>query len=238
MRSESRANDMMRTVRAQKDYIIHPEGSVLMEFGNTKVICNASFTEGVPPFLRDTGQGWVTAEYSMLPRSTHTRSQREAQKGKLGGRTQEISRLIGRSLRAAVDMEKLGENTIVIDCDVIQADGGTRTASVTGGWIAMALAVEKMMKEGVLAENPLKGQAAAVSVGIVNGEVMLDLDYTEDSTADVDLNLVAMDDGSIIEIQGSSEKVTFGRDRLNDLLDYGYKGLEVLFEAQRKIAEL
>jgi ribonuclease PH len=238
MRKHRRPNDQMREVRISVGYIKHAAGSVLIEFGDTKVICTASFSEGVPSFLKGSGKGWVTGEYGMLPASTHTRNQREARKGKVDGRSQEISRLLGRALRASVDMEKLGENTIIIDCDVIQADGGTRTASITGGFIAMQLAVNKMIEAKVLAENPIITSVAAVSVGIVGGEVMLDLDYDEDSTADVDLNLVADSQGRIVEIQGSSERESFDRGRLNEMLDYGFRGLDVLFAAQEKVLKL
>lgn len=238
MRRHKRPSDKMREVRIARDYIKHPAGSALIEFGDTKVICNATFSEGVPPFLKGSGQGWVTGEYGMLPASTHTRNQREARKGKVDGRSQEISRLLGRSLRASVDMTKLGENTIIIDCDVLQADGGTRTASITGGFVALRLAIEKMISEGILTCNPILQSVAAVSVGIVEGEALLDLDYAEDFAADVDLNLVAGEDGKIIEIQGSAEKVAFDREMLNKLLDYGFEGLNSLFAAQKRLFEL
>jgi ribonuclease PH len=228
----------MREIRIAGDYIKHPAGSVLIEFGDTKVICTATFSEGVPPFLKGSGTGWVTGEYGMLPASTHTRNQREARKGKVDGRSQEISRLLGRALRASVDMTKLGENTIIIDCDVLQADGGTRTASITGGFVALQLAVNKMLAQGVLTENPVIQPVAAVSVGIIDGVPMLDLNYEEDSSAEVDLNLVAGADGKIVEIQGAAEKLAFGRDQLNELLDLGFKGLDALFAAQKKVIEL
>jgi len=230
-----RKNDQLREVSIIKDYISHPEGSVLVAFGDTKVICNASVTEGVPPFLRDSCKGWVTAEYAMLPRATHTRNQRESKRGKQDGRSQEISRLIGRSLRAAVDFEKIGEYTVTIDCDVIQADGGTRTAAITGGFCAMHLAFQWMIKEGLIKENPVTGIVSAVSVGIVMGEPLLDLAYVEDSMADVDMNLVVKDCGDIVEIQGSAEKETFSRKLLNEMLDLGFAGIEKLTEAQRKV---
>jgi len=238
MRIDGRKADEMRHVRMTSGYIIHPEGSVLIEFGNTKVICNASFTEGVPPFLRDSGQGWVTGEYDMLPRSTNTRMSRASRKGKVDGRAQEISRLVGRSLRAAVDMKKLGENTIVVDCDVIQADGGTRTASITGGFVAIALAVKKMMAAGVITENPLKPNVAAVSVGIFEGEPVLDLNYHEDSQADTDMNIVGNADGKIIEIQGSAEQEPFSREEMEKMTDLAFKGLELLFDAQKAVLEI
>lgn len=218
-----------------RDYVMHPEGSVLTEFGNTKVLCNASFTAGVPSFLKDSGRGWVTAEYAMLPRATHTRNQRESKRGKEDGRTMEISRLVGRSLRAAVDFEKLGENTIIIDCDVLQADGGTRTAAITGGFCALYIAAEKMLKAGVLAENPIAGMVSAVSMGILGDEYLLDLEYTEDSAADVDMNLVAKNGSEIIEIQGCAEGAAFSRDGMNRLLDLGFSGISVLMEAQKKL---
>ncbi|ADD66862.1 ribonuclease PH [Denitrovibrio acetiphilus DSM 12809] len=234
MRNE-RKNDSLRKVEIIKDYISHPEGSVLVAFGDTKVICNASVSEGVPPFLRDSGTGWVTAEYAMLPRATHTRNQRESKRGKQDGRSQEISRLIGRSLRAAVDFEKLGENTVTIDCDVIQADGGTRTAAITGGFCALYMACEWMIKQGMIAENPVTGMVSAISVGIVMGEPMLDLEYAEDSIADVDMNLVVKDNAEIVEIQGSAEKVAFDRDLLNKMLDLGFKGIKELTDIQKQV---
>lgn len=225
----------MRDVKIIRDYISHPEGSVLVSFGDTKVICNATVTEGVPPFLRDTGKGWVTAEYAMLPRATHTRNQRESKRGKQDGRSQEISRLIGRSLRAAVDFDKMGENTVTIDCDVIQADGGTRTAAITGGFCALYMACEWMVEHNMIEENPVTGMVSAVSVGIVMGEPLLDLEYVEDSMADVDMNLVVKDVREIVEIQGSAEKVTFDRDMLNRMLDLGFKGIEALTKAQKQV---
>ncbi|XOB66026.1 ribonuclease PH [Deferribacteres bacterium DY0037] len=234
MRNE-RKNDSLRKVEIIKDYISHPEGSVLVAFGDTKVICNASVSEGVPPFLRDSGTGWVTAEYAMLPRATHTRNQRESKRGKQDGRSQEISRLIGRSLRAAVDFEKLGENTVTIDCDVIQADGGTRTAAITGGFCALYMACEWMIKQGMITENPVTGMVSAISVGIVMGEPMLDLEYAEDSIADVDMNLVVKDNAEIVEIQGSAEKVAFDRDLLNKMLDLGFKGIKELTDIQKQV---
>jgi ribonuclease PH len=214
---------------------MHPEGSVLCCFGNTKVICNASFTQGVPPFLKDSGRGWVTAEYAMLPRATNTRNQRESKRGKEDGRTMEISRLVGRSLRAAVDFEKLGENTVVIDCDVIQADGGTRTASITGGFCALYIACERMVERGVLTENPVKDFVAAVSIGIVGGRCLLDLEYTEDSKADVDLNLVMKNGSDIIEIQGCAEGAAFSRGGLDNMLDLGISGIENLVAEQKRL---
>ncbi len=234
---DNRQKDEMRRVVMTRDYVKHPEGSVLVEFGGTKVLCNATFSQGVPPFLKDSGRGWVTAEYAMLPRATHTRNQRESKRGKEDGRTMEISRLVGRSLRAAVDFEKMGENTIIIDCDVLQADGGTRTAAITGGFCALWIAGEKMVKEGVLKENPVQGNVCAVSVGIVDGELLLDLEYTEDSRADVDLNLVVKDGKDIIEIQGCAEGMAFSRDSLNDMIDTAFIGINTLISAQNKLLD-
>jgi len=228
----------MREIAIIKDYITHPEGSVLVCFGDTKVICNATVSEGVPPFLKDSGRGWVTAEYAMLPRATNTRNQRESKKGKQDGRSQEISRLIGRSLRAAVDFDRMGENSITVDCDVIQADGGTRTAAVTGGFCAMYLACRWMLEHGVIKENPITGFISAVSVGIVMGEPLLDLEYVEDSMADVDMNLVVKDNSDIVEIQGSAEKAAFSRELLNEMLDLGYRGIDELTKAQKRVLEI
>lgn len=238
MRKDGRNFDQMREIRIVKDYIIYPEGSVLIEYGNTKVICNVSITEGVPPFLKGSGSGWLTAEYQMLPRSTHQRSLREAVKGKLSGRTQEISRLIGRSLRAALDMSKLGERTLMVDCDVIQADGGTRTASISGSYVALNLAINKLLKEGVLEENPIVNQICAVSVGILNNEIILDLDYGEDSSAETDLNIVATADGKIIEIQATAEKEPFDLEKLNKMIEIGLKGIRFIGDVQNKVLGL
>ena len=207
MRNNGRKNDEMRQVKVTKNYIMHPEGSVLIEFGNTKVICNATVEEKVPPFLRGMGSGWITAEYSMLPRATNNRVQREASKGKIMGRTMEIQRLIGRALRSAINLEKLGERTIIVDCDVIQADGGTRTASITGAYLAVELAIEKLIDEGKLSEIPIKSRVAAISVGRVKNEILLDLEFEEDSSADVDMNIVMNDKGEFIELQGTGEKL-------------------------------
>ena len=200
MRDNNRKNNEMREVKVTKNYIMHPEGSVLIEFGNTKVICNATIEEKVPPFLKGKGTGWVTAEYSMLPRSTNTRNQREASKGKVTGRTMEIQRLIGRALRSSVNLQKLGERSIIIDCDVIQADGGTRTASITGGYIALEIAVKKLIDSGKLTSSPIISKVAAISIGKVRGEILLDLDYVEDSKADVDMNIIMNDKDEFIEI--------------------------------------
>jgi ribonuclease PH len=224
----------MRQITINRNFTMHAEGSVLIECGHTKVICTASIEERVPPFLRGKGQGWVTAEYGMLPRSTSSRMRREASSGKQGGRTQEIQRLIGRSLRAVVDMEKLGERTIAIDCDVIQADGGTRTASITGGYVALADAVNKLIADGKLTESPLTGSVASISVGIFDGVAVLDLDYPEDSNAHTDMNVVMKDDGHFIEVQGTAEGHPFSRDELNELLDLAAKGIGELSTMQQE----
>ena len=227
---ENRKNDEMREVKVTKNYIMHPEGSVLIEFGNTKVICNATVEEKVPPFLRGTGTGWVTAEYSMLPRATNNRVQRESSKGKLSGRTMEIQRLIGRALRAAVNLEKLGERTVIIDCDVIQADGGTRTASITGGYLALELAIEKLIDTGKLTEIPINSRVAAISVGKIKDEILLDLEYEEDFRADVDMNIIMNDKGEFIELQGTGEETTFTQDELLKFIEISRKGFEKLFK--------
>ncbi len=227
---ENRKNDEMREVKVTKNYIMHPEGSVLIEFGNTKVICNATVEEKVPPFLRGTGTGWVTAEYSMLPRATNNRVQRESSKGKLSGRTMEIQRLIGRALRAAVNLEKLGERTVIIDCDVIQADGGTRTASITGGYLALELAIEKLIDTGKLTEIPINSRVAAISVGKIKDEILLDLEYEEDFRADVDMNIIMNDKGEFIELQGTGEEATFTQDELLKFIEISRKGFEKLFK--------
>ncbi|SMP10453.1 ribonuclease PH [Desulfurobacterium pacificum] len=229
-RNDGRKPDELRKVTITLDYIKHAEGSCLIEFGDTKVICTASVEEKVPPFLKGTGQGWITAEYSMLPRATAQRTVREAAKGKLTGRTQEIQRLIGRSLRCAVDLTALGEITIWIDCDVIQADGGTRTASITGAFVALYRALEKIEKL-----SAVKNFVAAVSVGVVNGQVLLDLNYEEDSLAEVDMNIVMTDKGEFAEIQGTAEGETFSRDILNTMLNLGEKGIKELIEIQKSV---
>jgi len=234
MRPSHRAPDEMRQIKLTRDFTMHAEGSVLIEFGHTKVICTASIEERVPPFLRGKGQGWVTAEYGMLPRSTSSRMRREASGGKQGGRTLEIQRLIGRSLRAVVDMDKLGERTIAIDCDVIQADGGTRTASITGGYVALADAINQLIDEGKLDESPLTGSVASISVGIYQGTAMLDLDYPEDSNAETDMNVVMDDAGHFIEIQGTAEGHPFSREELNTLLDLAAKGINELSTLQHE----
>ena len=234
-RVDGRTPNQLRPISFSRGWLDHAEGSVLVEFGKTRVLCAASFTPGVPRWLVGKGQGWVTSEYSMLPRSTHTRSDRESVKGKLGGRTQEISRLIGRSLRAVVDMKGLGENTIVIDCDVLQADGGTRTAAITGAYVAIADAITWAKKAGHLAENAqaLKGSVAAVSVGIIDGTPMLDLCYTEDVTAETDMNVVCTGTGEFIEVQGTAEGSPFNRALLDDLLNLAVKGCADLTALQR-----
>ena len=226
----SRKNDEMREVRVTKNYIMHPEGSVLIEFGNTKVICNATVEEKIPPFLRGSGTGWITAEYSMLPRATNNRVQREASKGKIAGRTMEIQRLIGRALRSSIDLGKLGERTIIIDCDVIQADGGTRTASITGAYLAMELAIEKLIDERKLNEIPIISKVAAISVGKIKNEILLDLEYEEDSKADVDMNIIMNDKGEFIEIQGTGEEATFTQDDLMKFIEVSKNAFEKLFK--------
>lgn len=230
MRNNGRKNNEMRQVKITKNYIMHPEGSVLIEFGNTKVICNATVEEKVPPFLRGMGSGWITAEYSMLPRATNNRVQREASKGKIMGRTMEIQRLIGRALRSAINLEKLGERTIIVDCDVIQADGGTRTASITGAYLAVELAIEKLIDEGKLSEIPIKSRVAAISVGRVKNEILLDLEFEEDSSADVDMNIVMNDKGEFIELQGTGEEATFTYTELQEFIEVSKNAFEVLFK--------
>ena len=233
-RADGRANDQLRTVKFTRNWLNNAEGSVLVEFGNTRVLCVASFTPGVPRWLVGKGEGWVTSEYSMLPRATHTRSDRESVKGKLGGRTQEISRLVGRSLRGVVDMKALGENTIVIDCDVLQADGGTRTAAITGAYVALQDAISWAKEKGHIAKgaNPLKQSVAAVSVGIINGSATLDLCYEEDVSAGTDMNIVCTGDGDFIEVQGTAEGEPFDRALLNQLLDLGSAGCAQLTKLQ------
>ncbi len=237
MRPSGRAPDELRPIRLTRSFTKHAEGSVLVEFGDTRVICTASVDTGVPSFLRGSGQGWVTAEYGMLPRSTGSRMGREAARGKQGGRTMEIQRLIGRSLRAVVDLKRLGENTITVDCDVIQADGGTRTASITGGYVALADAVAHMLRKGMIKKDPLSGQIASVSVGIHNGEAVLDLDYAEDCKAETDMNVVMNQDGDFIEVQGTAEGHPFSMDELTTMLDYARRGIADLIEHQRQALE-
>ena len=231
-RRNERAADALRAVRFTRHYTRHAEGAVLVEFGDTRVLCTVSIEEGVPGFLRGKGQGWVTAEYGMLPRATHTRSAREAARGKQSGRTQEIQRLIGRSLRAVVDLRALGERTVTIDCDVLQADGGTRTASITGSYVALADAVDALRRRGVLKGSPLHGQVAAVSVGIVGGVPVLDLDYEEDSEAETDMNVVMNNGGGFIEVQGTAEGHAFRRNELDALLNLAATGIGELCALQ------
>ncbi|MGL6045372.1 MAG: ribonuclease PH [Vogesella sp.] len=234
MRPSQRAADALRTVRLTRHYTKHAEGSVLIECGDTKVICTASVEESVPSFLKGKGQGWVTAEYGMLPRSTGSRMRREAASGKQSGRTQEIQRLIGRSLRAVVDLHKLGERQILIDCDVIQADGGTRTASITGAFVALADAIAGLMAAGKLAESPLRDHVAAISVGVVAGQPVLDLDYIEDSGCETDMNVVMTGDGRFIEVQGTAEGAPFSRDEMNALMALAEKGIGELVALQKQ----
>lgn len=233
-RVDGRSNDQLRAIKFTRNWLNNAEGSVLVEFGNTRVLCVASFTPGVPRWLVGKGEGWVTSEYAMLPRATHTRSDRESVKGKLGGRTQEISRLVGRSLRGIVDMKALGENTIVLDCDVLQADGGTRTAAITGAYVALADAVSWAKSKGHILESakPLRSSVAAVSVGIINGEPILDLCYEEDVNAQTDMNIVCTGDGDFIEVQGTAEGKPFDRALLNQLLDLGAAGCKQLTKLQ------
>jgi ribonuclease PH len=234
MRPSSRAPDEMRHIRITRNYTMHAEGSVLVEFGNTRVLCNATIEERVPGFLRGKGQGWVTAEYGMLPRSTNSRMGREAARGKQGGRTMEIQRLIGRSLRAVVDMQALGERSVTIDCDVIQADGGTRTASITGGFVALADAVQTLLDSKAIDKNPLTGQVASVSVGIYKGTPVLDLDYPEDCNAETDMNVVMSDAGDFIEVQGTAEGHPFNQEELNSMLALAKKGISELVSSQQE----
>lgn len=234
MRPSGRAPDQLREIRLTRDYTKHAEGSVLVEFGDTKVICTASVEDRIPRWLKGAGKGWVTAEYGMLPRSTGDRMGREAAKGKQGGRTMEIQRLIARSLRAVVDLEALGEQMITVDCDVIQADGGTRTASITGSYVALVDAVNHLIEKKALTKNPIYGQVASVSVGIYQGTPILDLDYAEDSNAETDMNVVMNDGGAYIEVQGTAEGHAFSRDELNAMLDLAQQGIETLTSKQRE----
>lgn len=233
MRPSGRQPDQLRTISLEIGVNAYAEGSCLAKFGNTHVLCTASWEGKVPPWMKGQGSGWVTGEYGMLPRATHTRGRREAAGGKQSGRTQEIQRLIGRSLRSITDLKKLGENQITIDCDVIQADGGTRTASITGGYVALALACKYLQAEGVISEFPLMAQAAAISCGIYKGVPVLDLDYPEDSSAEVDANFVMSSDGNIIEIQGTGEERSFSPDEFSELMRLANQGCAELFEAQK-----
>jgi ribonuclease PH len=234
-RPSGRAPDELRAVRFTRRYTRHAEGSVLVEFGNTRVLCTASVEEGVPGFLRGKGQGWVTAEYGMLPRATHTRSAREAAKGKQSGRTQEIQRLIGRSLRAVINLAALGERTITLDCDVLQADGGTRTAAITGSYVALADACDVLIAKRLISTSPLHGQVAAISVGICAGVPVIDLDYAEDSGAETDMNVVMNNGGGFIEVQGTAEGHAFRRHELDALLDLAASGISRLFALQQEV---
>jgi len=238
MRSEGRAHDQLRSVRMTPGFISQAEGSVLIEVGRTRVICTASVEETVPAFLKGQGKGWITSEYSMIPRATNTRTPRESTLGKKSGRTQEIQRLIGRALRASIELEKLGERQIWIDCDVIEADGGTRTASITGAFVAMSLAINKMIASKALSQSPIRSHVAAVSVGVINGTPMLDLDYPEDSTADVDFNVVMTDRDEFVEIQGTAERFPFSSGVLMQLLDLSRRGIHELIEIQRKTLKM
>lgn len=237
MRPSGRSADQMRSICLTPDFTQHAEGSVLVEFGQTRVLTTASVESKVPRFLKGKAEGWVTAEYGMLPRSTHTRNPREAARGRQSGRTMEIQRLIGRSLRAVIDRSALGERTITVDCDVLQADGGTRTAAITGGYVALALAVQQLIERGELSQSPIHGQVAAVSVGLYEGTAVLDLDYAEDSVAETDMNIVMNEAGGLIEIQGTAEGHAFLRSELDQLLDLARSGIEELLQAQRAVLE-
>ena len=238
MRPSGRKPDSLRAVRLQRGFTKHAEGSVLVEFGDTRVLCTASVEERVPPFLRDSGRGWVTAEYGMLPRSTHTRTDREAARGKQSGRTQEIQRLVGRALRSVVDLGALGARTVQIDCDVLQADGGTRTAAITGSFVALHDAVSLLRKKNLLAVNPIRDFVAAVSVGVYQGTPVLDLDYAEDSACGCDMNVVMTGAGNFVEVQGTAEGETFGRHELDALLELARRGIAELVAHQRRALEL
>lgn len=233
MRPSGRTASQIRPVTITRNFTCHAEGSVLIEFGNTKVLCNASVVEGVPRFMKGQGKGWITAEYSMLPRATHTRSDREAARGKQGGRTLEIQRLIARALRAAVDLKLLGENTITLDCDVIQADGGTRTASITGACVALVDALSWMRAKGILRTNPMKHMIAAVSVGVYKGNTIADLEYLEDAVAETDMNVVMTDTGKLIEVQGTAEGEPFSFEEMNEMLELAKDGISELFDMQK-----
>ena len=232
-RPENRAADALRPVRLTPGYVFTAEGSVLMEAGNTRVLCNATIETGVPGWLRNSGRGWVTAEYGMLPRATLTRTARESERGKVGGRTHEIQRLIGRSLRGVVDMKALGERTVILDCDVLQADGGTRTAAITGACVALAMALGKLVAAGTLKSSPLRQMIAATSVGVVDGATLLDLAYEEDSRAEVDMNVVMLEDGGLVETQATAEKDSYSRAQLNEMLDLAEKGIRELLVLQK-----
>ena len=237
IRADQRQFDQLRPVHLQRGYTRYAEGSVLVSFGDTVVLCNATVEEGVPPFMRGEGRGWVTAEYAMLPRATQSRNARESARGKVGGRTHEIQRLIGRALRAVIDFEKLGERTIRLDCDVLQADGGTRTASITGAYVALADAINGLMRDGILAQTPLKDSLAAISVGIVDGQPLLDLNYGEDSRAEVDMNIVMTGSGAFVEVQGTAEAEPFTVEQLDAMRVLAMKGCSELAEMQRTALE-
>jgi ribonuclease PH len=234
-RPDGRSADKLRSIKIAKDFLMSAEGSVLIEVGNTKVICTASFEDKVPPFLKDRNRGWVTGEYSMLPRSTSTRTVRESSRGRIGGRTHEIQRLIGRAMRSVVDLTALGERTIWLDCDVIQADGGTRTASITGAFVALKDAVNRALKDKIIGKQPVKDYVAAVSVGIVNGEPVLDLSYEEDSAAEVDMNIVMTASGKFIEVQGTAETQPFDMKRLQGMLDLAESGIKEIVAVQKDV---
>jgi ribonuclease PH len=233
MRNNGRPNDKIRELRITKNFLKYPEGSVLVEMGDTKVICGVSIEEKVPPFLRNSGKGWLTAEYSMLPRATQSRSMREVVSGRIGGRTHEIQRLIGRALRAVMNLDIIGERTIWIDCDVIQADGGTRTASITGGYVALVEALWAMKKKGMIEKIPLRDSVAAISVGLVNGQIMLDLSYEEDSRAEVDMNFIMTGKGLLIEVQGTAEKTPFTKEHFDTMYQYALKGISEITRQQK-----
>lgn len=233
MRHDNRSSDQIRAVKITRHYTMHADGAVLIECGETKVICTASVSESVPPFLRGKGQGWLTAEYGMLPASTNERMQREAARGKQSGRTMEIQRLIGRALRSVVDLKKLGERTIQIDCDVIQADGGTRTASITGAFVALHDAVDKLLSKQLIETSPILDHIAAISVGITNGVPLLDLDYVEDSSCDTDMNVVMTGSMGMVEVQGTAEGQTFSRQELDVMLNFAQQGIQTLVEKQK-----
>jgi ribonuclease PH len=234
-RAGDRAPSALRSIRLTPNYVAMAEGSVLIEVGNTRVLCNATVEQGVPAWMRNSGRGWVTAEYGMLPRATLTRTARESERGKVGGRTHEIQRLIGRSLRGVVDMTALGERTVILDCDVLQADGGTRTAAITGACAALAIAMKRMVASGALKTNPLKQLVAATSVGVVEGTALLDLAYEEDSQAEVDMNVVMTEDGGLVEVQATAERTAFPRSRMLEMMDLAEAGIKELFTAQRAV---
>lgn len=237
MRPSGRENQQLRNVKFTRDYTKHAKGSVLVEFGETKVLCTATVNEGVPRFLKGKQQGWLTAEYSMLPSATHSRTDREAARGKQGGRTLEIQRLIGRALRSVVDLKKIGERTIILDCDVLQADGGTRTASITGAFVALADAINKLQREKILQEDPIQHAIAAISVGIYRNQAVLDLDYAEDCNAETDMNVVMTDQGQFIEVQGTAEGQAFSMTELNSMLELAQSGIQTLIGLQKETLE-